>query len=105
MVSCSSRGAPSRPSASCSGADPDCARRLGVEALRRHTARESPNANRGDTTRRWREARAARRSGSARSAQPAGDDEDAEFERLAALHKSGELDDADFKAQKERILL
>ena len=78
---------------------------FGVEALRRHTAREFPNANRGDTTRGWREARAARRSGSARSAQPAGDDQVSELERLAALHKSGELDDAEFKAQKERILL
>ena len=78
---------------------------FGVEALRRHTAREFPNANRGDTTRRWREAREARRSGSARSAQPAGDDRVSELERLDALHKSGVLDDAEFKAQKARILL
>ena len=78
---------------------------LGVEALRRHTAREFPNANRGDTMRGWREARAARRSGSARSAQPAGDDRVSELERLSALHKSGELDDAEFKAQKAQLLL
>jgi hypothetical protein len=78
---------------------------LGVEALRRHTAREFPNANRGDTTRRWRESRAARRSGSARTAPPEGDDRLSELERLSALHDSGVLDDAEFKAQKARVLL
>jgi len=78
---------------------------VGVEALRRHTAREFPNANRGDTTRRWRESRAARRSGSARTAPPAGDDRVSELERLSALHDSGVLDDAEFKAQKARVLL
>jgi hypothetical protein len=78
---------------------------LGVEALRRHTAREFPDANRGDTMRRWRESRAARRSGSARTAPPEGDDRLSELERLSALHDSGVLDDAEFKAQKARVLL
>ena len=78
---------------------------FGVEALRRHTAREFPNANREDTMRGWREGRAARRSGPARTAPTAGDERLAELERLAALHDSGVLDDAEFKAQKERVLL
>jgi hypothetical protein len=78
---------------------------LGLEALRRQTAREFPTASRDDTMRRWRERRAARRSGSARRAEPNGDDRFSELERLAALHKSGVLDDAEFKAQKARVLL
>jgi len=51
----------------------------------------------------WRERRAARRSGSARTAD--GDDRFSELERLGALHDSGVLDDAEFKAQKARVLL
>ena len=78
---------------------------LGVEALRRHTAREFPDANREDTMRRWRERRAARRSGSAGPGETSGDDRLSELERLGALHKSGVLDDAEFKAQKTRYLL
>ncbi len=78
---------------------------LGVEALRRHTAREFPNANREDTMRGWRERRAARRSGSANPGQPDGGDLFSDLERLDALHKSGVLDDDEFKAQKARFLL
>jgi hypothetical protein len=78
---------------------------LGVEALRRHTAREFPNASREDTMRRWREGWAARRSGSARTAPPGEDQRFSDLERLAALHDSGVLDDDEFKAQKARVLL
>jgi Short C-terminal domain len=78
---------------------------LGVEVLRRRTAREFPNANREDTMRRWREGRAARRSGSGDTAPPGGDQQTSELERLAALHDSGVLDDDEFKAQKARVLL
>ena len=78
---------------------------LGVEALRRLTAREFPNANRDDMMRSWRERRAARHSGSAPPGQPNGDDRVSELERLGALHQSGVLDDAEFKAQKARVLL
>ena len=78
---------------------------LGVEVLRRHTAREFPNASREDTMRRWREGRAARRSGSAATAPPGEDQQLSELERLAALHDSGALDDEEFKAQKAKVLL
>ena len=78
---------------------------FGVEVLRRHTGREFPNASRGDTMRRWREGRAARRSGSTDTAPPAGDQQTSELERLAALHDSGALDDEEFKAQKAKVLL
>ena len=78
---------------------------FGVEVLRRHTAREFPNASREDTMRRWREGRAARRSGSARTAPPPEDQQLSELERLAALHDSGVLDDEEFKAQKAKVLL
>ena len=78
---------------------------LGVETLRRHTAREFPNANREDTLREWRERRAARRSGSAGSTETSGGDRFTDLERLAALHDSGVLDDDEFKAQKARFLL
>jgi hypothetical protein len=77
---------------------------VGVEALRRQTAREFPNANRDDTIRRWRERLAARRSGSARPAATNGGDRLSELERLGALHDSGVLDDAEFEAQKARVL-
>ena len=77
---------------------------VGVEALRRQTAREFPNANRDDTMRRWRERRAESRSGSARPAPTNGNDRVSELERLAALHDSGALDDAEFDAQKARVL-
>jgi hypothetical protein len=77
---------------------------VGVETLRRHTAREFPNANREDTMRGWRERRAARRLGPA-SPPTNGHDRLSELERLGALHDSGVLDDVEFKAQKERVLL
>jgi hypothetical protein len=76
---------------------------FGVEVLRRHTAREFPNASREDTMRRWREGRAARRSGSASRPNPE-DQQLSELERLAALHDTGVLDDEEFKAQKAKVL-
>jgi len=78
---------------------------LGVEALRRHTAREFPNANREDMMRGWRERRAARRPGGAAGPTNPGNDRFTDLERLAALHDSGVLDDDEFKAQKARFLL
>ena len=54
--------------------------------------------------RRWREGRAARRSGSASPPNPE-DQQLSELERLAALHDSGALDDEEFKAQKAKVLL
>jgi hypothetical protein len=61
---------------------------LGVEALRRQAAREFPNASRVT-------ARPAATNGSARLS---------ELERLAALHASGALDDAEFERQKAQVL-
>jgi hypothetical protein len=78
---------------------------LGVEALRRQTAREFPNASRGDAMQSLRERWAAMRSGSARPTETTGGDRFTDLERLAALHDSGVLDDAEFKAQKARVLL
>ena len=77
---------------------------VGVEALRRHTAREFPNANRDDTMRRWRERRAESRSRSARPAPTNGNDRVSELERLAALHDSGALNDAEFAHEKADVL-
>jgi hypothetical protein len=77
---------------------------VGVEALRRQTAREFPHANRDEAMRSLRGRWAAMRSGS-RPARTNGGDRLSEIERLAALHDSGVLDDAEFKAQKAHFLL
>jgi hypothetical protein len=78
---------------------------LGVEALRRHTAREFPNASREEAMRRLRGRWAAMRSHGDRPTTTTGSERLSELERLGALHKSGVLDDAEFKAQKARVLL
>jgi hypothetical protein len=78
---------------------------LGVEALRRHTAREFPNASRDEAMRSMRRRWAAMRSRGDRPATTNGSERLSELERLAALHKSGVLDDAEFKTQKARFLL
>jgi hypothetical protein len=78
---------------------------LGVEALRRQTAREFPNASRDEAMRSMRRRWAAMRSRGDRPAATNGSERLSELERLAALHKSGVLDDAEFKTQKARFLL
>ena len=78
---------------------------LGVEALRRRTAREFPNASRDEAMRSLRGRWAAMRSRGDRPATTNGSDRLSDLERLAALHKSGVLDDAEFNAQKARVLL
>ena len=78
---------------------------LGVEALRRQTAREFPNASRDEAMRRMGARWAAMRSRGDRPATTNGSERLSELERLAALHKSGVLDDAEFKSQKARFLL
>jgi hypothetical protein len=78
---------------------------LGVEALRRRTAREFPNASRDEAMRSLRGRWAAMRSRQDRPATTNGSERLSELERLGALHKSGVLDDAEFKAQKARVLL
>jgi hypothetical protein len=74
---------------------------LGLEVLRRQTAREFPDAERGDTP--WWSL--PHRGEPA--AAPAPSAEDARLERLgrlAELHASGVLDDAEFAREKERVL-
>jgi len=78
---------------------------LAVHALRRQTAREFPHANRDAALRSLRTRLAAMRSGERRPAATNGHDRLSELERLGALHDSGVLDDVEFKAQKERVLL
>jgi hypothetical protein len=78
---------------------------LGVEALRRQTAREFPNASRDGAMRSLRGRWAAMRSRGDHPTTTNGSERLSELERLGALHKSGVLDDAEFKAQKARVLL
>ena len=78
---------------------------LAVHALRRQTAREFPHSNRDAALRSLRARLAALRSGERRPAGTNGHDRLSELERLGALHDSGVLDDVEFKAQKERVLL
>jgi hypothetical protein len=78
---------------------------LGVEMLRRQTAREFPHASRDEAMRSLRRRWAAMRSRGDPPSTTNGNERISELERLAALHKSGVLDDAEFKAQKARVLL
>jgi hypothetical protein len=101
---------------------------LGFEALRRKTAREYPEADRHELEAHARErvarafqalrdraapARAAvtrhasghgANGGNGTSAPPAPDPRLDQIERLAQLHDTGVLDDAEFRAEKTRIL-
>jgi hypothetical protein len=75
-----------------------------VEVLRRHVAREYPDAREGETKERlqarWAALRARRGRDSA--GPPAG--RVTELERLAALHDRGVLSDSEFDSQKGLIL-
>lgn len=82
---------------------------LGVELLRRQTAREFPDARREDTGERIRAGVGAVRGGFSRrergSPEPTeGATRVAELERLAALHDRGALTDAEYDAQKGLVL-
>jgi hypothetical protein len=82
---------------------------LGVELLRRQTAREFPDARREDTGERIRAGFGAVRGGFSRresgSPEPTdGSTRVVELERLAALHDRGALTDAEYDAQKGVIL-
>ncbi len=86
---------------------------LGIQALRRMTAREFPDARMGDAVRACRDWFVARRD-SAVSAfspshanAPAGGEQSsrvADLERLASLHDRGALTDEEFRAHKAALL-
>jgi hypothetical protein len=84
---------------------------LGIEVLRRQTAREFPDARAGDTAaamRHWWSTRFSR--GPAEVPPPAGAnggtrlDVIEELERLAALHDTGALTDDEFSVQKTALI-
>jgi hypothetical protein len=86
---------------------------IGFEGLRRQTGREFPDADRRVAEQHGRE-RLARATISVKqwaagvrgggSAAPAQDDRVEQLERLGRLHDAGTLDDAEFRAEKQRIL-
>jgi Short C-terminal domain len=79
---------------------------LGVELLRRQTAREFPDARAGDTAQALRDWREARRSDAGKPPAPAEGNGGrlAELERLASLHERGALTDEEYSAQKGVLL-
>lgn len=81
---------------------------LGVNALRRDTAREFPDAQAGDTARSAREWVSGRRGPSVPAGAPVAREHDgehvAELERLALLHERGSLTDEEFAAQKAELM-
>jgi hypothetical protein len=81
---------------------------LGIEVLRRQTAREFPDAQAGDTTAAIRGWYSARRSHGEAAPAPAtasnGGSAIDNLERLAALHDNGALTDEEFMSQKKELL-
>ena len=81
---------------------------LGIELLRRQTARECPDARAGDATRRaraWLDARRGHPDAHAAPQSGAGNGGRlGELERLASLHDSGALTDEEYTTQKGLLL-
>jgi hypothetical protein len=81
---------------------------LGIELLRRQTAREFPDAAAGDASRAlrgWASKHLQRGSAAAAGSASNGDAARvAELERLAALHDNGALTDAEFTSQKAALI-
>jgi len=79
---------------------------LGLEALRRQTAREFPDARREDSFQRLREwVRGIGRRGPRAPAAPAAPDARLdELERLGRMRETGLLDAAEFQREKARVL-
>lgn len=82
---------------------------LGVEALRRQTAREFPDASREEAASRRRERLSSlaesvrgRRSGGGRGKSE--EDRITELERLARLKESGAIDATEYEREKQRLL-
>jgi hypothetical protein len=79
---------------------------VGMEVLRRQTAREHPNASREASMHRlgtWLSGLPSR-AGTTRSARGGNGDRIAELEQLGKLRDQGILDDAEFEHEKARIL-
>jgi Short C-terminal domain len=76
---------------------------LGLEILRRQTAREYPDASREEQTRRMR-AWFSRARPRRASATQSGDDRIEELERLGRLRESGVIDSSEFEREKARLL-
>jgi hypothetical protein len=72
---------------------------LGLEVLRRQTAREFPDAERGDVP--WW---SLPQRGQPAPAPSTEDERIERLGRLAELHATGVLDDAEFAREKERVL-
>jgi hypothetical protein len=81
---------------------------LGLEALRRQTAREFPDAERSDSfkgVRAWASVVGARVRGlGQRKDTPSADPTLEQLEQLGRLRESGMLDASDFEQQKARLL-
>jgi hypothetical protein len=75
---------------------------LGLELLLRQTLREFPDAAKGDVGARMRSSFSQVRPASAPAAGPV--EELDGLERLSALHRGGDLSDAEFAAAKARII-
>ena len=82
----------------------------GAEALRRQAIAEFPDATVGALSERWRlrlealrDRRRARPSGSAPEAGAPANDRIGQLERLAELHRSGVIDDAELQREKELV--
>jgi hypothetical protein len=77
----------------------------GAELLRRQTRREFPDAEAGDVGGALRARFASRSTGDGGGAATAGPGAEIEqLERLSAMHKSGDLTDAQFEAAKAQVL-
>ena len=74
---------------------------VGMEVLRRQTAREHPNASREESMLRLRAWFSGLRG---RGRAPVGGDPIEQLERLGRLREQGLLEPAEFERQKERIL-
>jgi hypothetical protein len=72
---------------------------LGLEVLRRQTAREFPDTEPKGLVATFRDIFGRRTAGTTKASDPAG-----EFERLALLRAEGALDGAEFAAAKAQIL-
>lgn len=77
---------------------------IGVEALRRQTAREHPNASIEEASRRMHERLTAMRERGRGAGKGGSDPKLDDLERLVTLRDAGAIDESEFDREKERIL-